>query len=171
MPPTAAVTRSAAAGAARCCATTLAGSRVRTSGWAVVRVAASGSRCEILVEQFLEPLKESLQAPGEMAPVRIHKIHRQRRRACTRHHLDKFTGPKVVLHVECGNLNHAQAGKRAGDLGLGIVGADPAAWNSPSGAPSEKPSDDEPGIGLDETLRRMLVAPPARKAAGKKKPA
>jgi hypothetical protein len=37
--------------------------------------------------------------------------------------------------------------------------------NSPIGEPSGKQSDDESGIGLDETLRRMLATPPAKSVA------
>ncbi|GCC44729.1 hypothetical protein chiPu_0029021, partial [Chiloscyllium punctatum] len=62
-----------------------------------------------------------------MLAVRIEQGHRHRHGAVLRHHLDELAGIEVPLHVVGGNLDQAEAGNAARDIGLRAVDGDATA--------------------------------------------
>lgn len=85
-----------------------------------------------------------------MLTMRIKQRHRHRGCAVIGHQLDKFARVEVMLYVIGGNLDKAEAGKTAGDIGFGAVDGSAITSASPP-AGSRSLSSPPPCHGTDRT--------------------
>ena len=72
-----------------------------------------------------------------MLAMRIEQRHGQGRRTVIRHDFDEFAGRNMILHVIGRDLDQAEAGQAAGDVGLGAVDRD---------APANRPGSRDAGL-------------------------
>jgi hypothetical protein len=78
-------------------------------------------------QKLLKPFDKDVQAAGKMLTVGIEQSHWHRLGTMTGHHLDKFAGVQVTLHVKGWNLDEAKTGEATGDISFRAVHSDAAA--------------------------------------------